>query len=135
MDKLDEMLRPMKEYFIEKTPDSLPPPDLHRKIEYEGPVTEFGRNIRLDFEISDTITDQRTVMNAVFDVLREDLEDLLQNGDVNLTNDALLKVLDGEVKRGKPFDVIATRGAILFSEHKKKKEAVEYTLYINLLAK
>lgn len=93
--------------------------------------------LRLDFELSDDAREETSVASGILETLRPDLVDLLRNGDmVGQGNDALLKVLDGAVKRGVDApEWVQITEAVYYSEYKAKKESTEYTLFILLAVK
>lgn len=101
----------------------------------DGTESESGHHtsrLRVDYELSDDAREEISVANGILEVLVLDLEDLLYNGDVN-SDDPLMKVLDGAVKRDVDAPVwIQVSEAVMYSEYKAKKESTEYTLYILL---
>lgn len=92
--------------------------------------------LRVDYELSDDARENITVANGILDVLNFDLVDLIRNGDMGQSDDALLKTLDGAVKRGVLApEWIQVTEAVYYSEHRSKKESTEYTLYLLLAIK
>lgn len=92
--------------------------------------------LRADFETLDEakFSDEQS-LEALKLFLMEDVEDLVENGDSQGSQDVLLRNLDGSKKRGvEPLEVDII-GAKLLIEPKPKKESTEITLYFTLAVK
>ena len=90
--------------------------------------------LRLDWELSDDLKGltKEEVADLMLAQIKDDLEDLIINGDTEHTSDWLLKNFDGAKKRGTEVDEVDIFSAHLFSQYRDKKEMTEYTLYILL---
>lgn len=146
MQLLDDALERIKPYIIERinAPDGCNPDGIH----YRGP-DDYGyfkgdRNdatvgrLRLDWELSTQILEEETgleeaVTRLMLNTFKEDLEDLIINGDVTNYKDALLTAFDGAKKRGTEPKMVDIFSAQLHWERRETR--VEYTLYILLAVK
>lgn len=98
--------------------------------EYSQEPFDRTINLRLDAEtIAAPHSTEQTLWPA-FVQFRDDVLDLITNGDVSQNSDALLKYFDGEVKRGKPLKRLHIPKATLFREFRPTRNSYEYTLYI-----
>lgn len=91
--------------------------------------------LRLDWELATPMPSGQNlppedVVHLMTWQMRDDLVDLLINGDVSNATDPLLKTIDGSKKRGKAAEHIDIFAAHLFVEPKPRKKTTEYTLYI-----
>lgn len=149
MTRLDETLKELKTYLVEKieADEAISPKSEYRKKDdygyFNGTRTkdldaDIAR-MRLDWELSfDAVEDgksQEAIADLMIASIKADLEDLIENGDVNEYSDALLKTFDGSKKRGKEVKEVDIFSASLFWERKEKKKMVEYTLYILMYVK
>lgn len=96
---------------------------------------ETSVNLRLDFELSEEVVEDpgfnaKARNEALIGIARNDLEDLIINGDVNKSADPLLKCINGEKVRGKSAVEIEILAASLLTEHKPRKNSYEYTLFL-----
>jgi len=91
-------------------------------------------NLRFDAEYVLESKDEIVVMSdravdSIMDLVQLELEDLVVNGDVNNTKDALLNAFDGVKKHGKQIADIQLPSFILYQEFKEKTGTVEYTFF------
>lgn len=86
---------------------------------------EDSKNLRFDFETTSPDDAGSFIKNV-----KLDLEDLIENGDTEDTQDALMKVWDGAKKRGKQAVDFKILAAYLDIEYKEKKQTTEYTLFL-----
>lgn len=102
-----------------------------RKRWYAGKLekNEASVNLRFDFEANNEWSiEQRN--ESFLSSLKTDLEDLIVNGDVTQSDDALLKAFSGEKVRGQKAVGFVVLGAHLEKEYKEKKMTTEYTLFL-----
>lgn len=116
--------------------EALEPVRKHVEKNGTGPGTEYSNspkerltNLRLDAETPAARTEGQQLWLA-FTQFRDDLMDVVTNGDVNKTGDALLKFFDGEVKRGQKLKRFHISQAVCYREYKPKTETNEWTLYV-----
>jgi hypothetical protein len=88
--------------------------------------------LRMDMELADKTLSVGETADLLVDLVKLDLEDLIEDGDIANTSDALLKSFDGSKKRGLAPVEVDIFSAGLYWEHVKSKEITEYTLYMNL---
>jgi hypothetical protein len=100
---------------------------------------ETSVNLRLDWAISVDALDDGIlggVNNLMFNQAKMDLTDLLVNGDIDDSNDALLKSFNGILKRNQDIEDLQIISAVMYSElrgvseEKPRGDVREYTLYI-----
>ncbi len=95
---------------------------------------EVVQNIRFDWQLSTRPGDFDWGENPAFKSMKAflslDVEDLVENGDIDQSDDALLKAFYGSKKRGKSVDNFEILVAKLYRKEKPKEERVDYTLYI-----
>lgn len=117
-------------------------PKNQRGYYYVGPETEENDgkrySLRLDWEIADEAMKEDKdlddkVLRILYGQVAGDLDDLLENGDFDLVGDPLLRTLNGSRKRGKKLSALTILGQNLLVEHKEKKKATEYTLYVSIV--
>lgn len=115
-------------------------PDDESPKKYTFPLprrTGKMKTIRLDMEFSpeepslftDNLTEE--VRDAMTYQAAHDVADLLVNGDTE-SPDPLLKVLDGEVKKGKHLSDINLSGVVYDVEYHARKDTYEWTAYVAL---
>lgn len=98
-------------------------------VEYTNPPFERLTNLRLDAETPAGRTEAQQCWLA-FTTFRDDLMDMVTNGDVNKMSDAYLRYFDGEVKRGQKLKRFHISRAQCHREYKPKYGTNEYTLYL-----
>ena len=137
MELLDNALERIKPYIIE----SLGTGDGGNDLSYRGPedygyfsgndCTATVARLRLDWELSTKVRASPEVTSRLMlDTIKDDLLDLIENGDRDNLQDALLKTIDGSKKLGKEPRNIDIFSAQLFWEYKERNGMVEYTLYL-----
>lgn len=89
------------------------------------------RNIRLDIDCLAN-ENQESSMGRLFTHIRDDIMDMVTNGDVLNHQDSLLNILDGEVKKGKYLSKINFSSAKIYREFKPQRGRFEYTLYLTI---
>lgn len=109
------------------------------KLRYYGHNPEdWGgvTRLRLDWELTNiddtSVHDNATIARLITEALKGDLIDLIENGDMNQTNDVLLKAMNGSKKLGKTPVSVSIEELICYREHKEKKKSYEYTLFLLL---
>jgi hypothetical protein len=128
VDKFDEAWRPVRENFLK-----------HNTMEESYYNDNTGRrivNVRFDWEIDidpdtfdfDTLSPEH--LDGMWKVLKQDLEDLYENGDRGNIADALLHAMDGSKKRSKKLTLVAFPQVDMHREYKPKKGTMEYTVFI-----
>lgn len=85
--------------------------------------------LRLDWELAKDV-EPEDISKILVRAFVEDLEDLVQNGDVDNTSDVLYKVLDGAKKRGKEPKVVEAIETVLVED--TSRELNEYTAFVLL---
>ena len=88
--------------------------------------------MRFDVDISHRLLDELTPrgeMIYVMETVAEDFADLVIYGDVHNTSDALLKSIDGGIKRGKHPKAVEVLGAEIHTQINKRRGKAEYTLF------
>lgn len=93
--------------------------------------TESWR-LRLEAECASDETWEEHV-DSMFRQFYEDLADLIEDGDTNLTSDPWMKGYDGANKRGQRPVSIEVHQGTFYKEFKKVKDSWEYTLYVLLV--
>jgi hypothetical protein len=130
VDKLDKALEPIKKHFIKHGPG----PD----SQYIVKGIDGTCMLRLDWELAydgtqegldEILNNREKTVGMMVDFMKIDLEDLMVNGDVHHVNDALLKCLDGEKKKGKEAVEVLMPHASYYQQVQPKKNSVEFTLY------
>lgn len=137
MELLDKELDKLKPYLTTGTDGELEvlDEDLYRAYLRDNLGQDVTR-LRLDWEFSREIEDSGPDAGHVglmIDQLRADLEDLLENGDTEQFDDALLQTLNGAKKRGKQPEDARILAALKSTED--KRETIQHTLYIILNVK
>lgn len=117
-------------------------PKNQRGLYYVGPSTAEADakivRLRLDWEIADDAMEENgevdnAVLRLLYGQVAGDLDDLLENGDQDLVGDPLLKTVNGSRKRGKKLTALELVEQNLLVRHSERKEATEYTLYVNIV--
>lgn len=139
---LNQALERIKPYLIEYVSQQNPQ-DTYFNYKGEEDYNYFSSKptqgevarLRLDWELatpmpSGQVLPPEDIVYLMVWQMRNDLVDLLVNGDVAHVSDPLLKTIDGSRKRGKEAKHIDIFAAHLFVEAKPRKETTEYTLYI-----
>jgi hypothetical protein len=101
---------------------------------YEGnlPSNFTSINLRLDWEVP--FEQQDKFLDAGVGIWNVDFLDLLENGDIEAADNALLKAFDGVKKRGGIEPVkVSLIGASAYREFKVYKNTFEGTLYFRPL--
>jgi len=132
-----ETLTPIREYLKGRPVPPRNNTHIYGGIEVrEEPRENVTRmcNLRFDLEYVLESKDELVVMSdravdSIVDLVQLDLEDLVENGDVNNMEDALLKAFDGAKKRGKQAKDIQLPISVLYQEFKEKTGTVEYTFF------
>lgn len=89
-------------------------------------------NLRLDWEVP--FEEQEKFFEAGLPIWKADFLDILENGDIEQSGDALLKAFDGVKKRGGIEPVkVSLIGASAYREFKVYKNTFEGTLYFRPL--
>lgn len=124
------------------TIEELLQPELDKLAEFirnNPPGTQYdqdcptGTRLRLDFEVTDELEfTGHGPADLMVIQMKEDLLDVIENGDTSLTSDPLLKAMDGAVVRGVQPVGVTIKYAKMFAEEKKYLHTVYYTLFINL---
>ena len=89
--------------------------------------------LRLDWEFSNDFLDELnrdTVIDLMLIQASVDLEDLIVNGDTENYDDALLKSMDGSIKRGSVPEYIEIISGVLMED--PKDDLIGFTLFITL---
>lgn len=98
---------------------------------------ESEANLRLDWEVpGDHVeaADQKLI-NLMFEQMKLDLADLIENGDAGQTTDPLLKSIDGiRVRSQQPVFIDITVGET-HAEYHYRKDTTEITTYLRLYIK
>lgn len=112
---------------------------------FDSTATAHVARLRLDWEfvVEDTLEnleawleDNKVALtDAMLDFFKLELADLIENGDVDNYQDALLKSMDGAKKRGAEPTLVDIFSAHLYREYKPKKNSIEFTLYVLLATK
>ena len=58
--------------------------------------------------------------------------DIIENGDIEIVNDPMLKSMNGANKLGKTPQKVVIEELVWYREHFQKKNAYEYTLFLLL---
>lgn len=101
----------------------------HNSAGYDTGSDERTVNIRFDAE-TPVYDDPAMSLSAAFSYVRDDLMDLVTNGDVHNVSDPLLKSFDGEQKNGKRLSKISISQARIYREYRPVQSRYEYTLYL-----
>lgn len=135
MKLVEEAVERIKPYLVVAAEDATTDP--YRSDEnygyFDGKTTAEVTRLRFDWEISKETSNETTnsdVVSLLCQQFAEDLSDLIENGDMEETQDVLLQNLNGSRKRGKQPDLVDIFEAHVFQE--SKKDVVVYTLYILL---
>lgn len=121
MTLLHEALEPVKEFFKEN------PTGMYKVSD------KRTTGLRLDWEEADDsgfTNEQR--WDDMFAVVEKDVAELIEDGDVNIVSDPLLKSMNGSKVRGQEPTKIEIAGAQAHSEYKAAKCATEWTVYMVL---
>ena len=96
-----------------------------------------GTRLRLDWELTDEAFDDGSIDKSIGKLMASvatyDLADLIENGDIQNFDSALLIALDGAKKRGKEPVSIKVPEMTLYAQRFEKKKSIEYTLYLVLV--
>lgn len=122
---LREALAPVKE-FIATTP-------LQTRYAVEEDKDLVRTQLRFDWANEENYSEQEIFDNLFFYV-EEDLEYLLDNGDVDNYSDFIARHFDGTNKRKLPLKAVQIPHAVMFREFNPKREQFEYTLFLVLRA-
>lgn len=115
-----EALEPVRKFLLEADDDG---------EEYTNPPFDRLTNLRLDAEVPAALSKSQQ-LGMIFAQFRDDLMDVVTNGDVDRHSDAFLKFFDGEIKRGQKLKRFHISRARCYREYKPRKETYEYTLFI-----
>lgn len=122
LEKIEDAVAKVMEYYVDND-----------EPDYRSGSGKRTTNIRLDWELAgDSSLEKNDIFAIMSEVIVNDLEDLVVNGDVNLHTDPLLMSFDGEQKRGKKVEEVEISHAHLQKEYKKGKESTEYTVWMTL---
>lgn len=88
--------------------------------------------LRFDTETAEGLSFEEK-MDTIFDLLNVELEDLIENGDMMQTHDALLKAMDGAKKRGTEAKEVNLIGNSLFyDQFRRGKEEFVFYCVLNV---
>jgi len=131
-DLLDNALEDLKTHLLE-SPEYVSKSD-NKQRWYDGNLksNETSRNLRLDWELAkdQQVFDSKKILDLMMQQCKNDLADIIENGDEDNREDALLKSFDGSKKRGKKPVEIEIIAAHLIEELKENKGVVEFTLFL-----
>lgn len=131
--KLDEALDDFKA-LLRAVPHNTPVTSDGYTVNLHNGENEAETDLRLDWELAGNLTGENKFIDLMFVQLREDLLDLIENGNKNST-DPLLCTLDGSNKLSKvPAHIEITAGRLLVNYH-WRKDSTECTLYVRLYVK
>jgi len=118
-----EALEPVRKFMVENEDGT----------HYSGSNRKRLTNLRFDSE-APTAWSRERQMWLLFALVRDDLMDVVTNGDTSRVDQVFLKYFDGEVKRGKKLKEFSVQQAVCYREYKPRKETHEYTLFLVIWA-
>ena len=135
-------LEPVEEFF--RTSEPIVPEDWEDSPKTRQPLwkseqdIEWGKAVRLrfDFELIGeagiAVWETDKIARLIVEQLADDLIDIIENGDIEITNDPMLKSMNGAKKLDKTPKSVHINELKWYREHKPRKNAYEYTVYMVL---
>jgi hypothetical protein len=92
--------------------------------------------LRFDWELIPeagvSVSDSNQIAHLITKALKPDLVDIIENGDIEIVNDPMLKSMNGANKLGKVPQKVIIEELVWYREHFPRKNAYEYTLFLLL---
>lgn len=131
MDNLEEVvLAELTKVYEGLTPREDKPDILDNQV-----TGNYGLNLRMDWTLAKSVDEtDESLKRLMLSQAAFDIVDLIVNGDFDgPKNDALLRAMDGEVKRGQKCSSFVVNGMTFCTE--AKEEMYDHTMFINFTSK
>lgn len=137
---VDEALVGVREFLVSTPaiePEEWEDSPKSRYVGGEHPI-DHGKVARLRFdweligEAGVSIDDTDHVSRLIVEALKWDLVDIIENGDIEIVNDPMLKSMNGANKLGKTPQKVLIEELVWYREHFPRKNAREYTIFLLL---